>query len=53
VSKISFHRDETGQDLVEYGLLAALIALAMVAALQMLSGTIGTIWTTITNRLSS
>jgi pilus assembly protein Flp/PilA len=53
VSKTSFHRDEDGQDLVEYGLLAALIALAMIAALQALNGTIGTIWTTITNRLAS
>jgi pilus assembly protein Flp/PilA len=53
VSKTNFHRDENGQDLVEYGLLAALIALAMVAALQTLSGTIGTIWTTITNRLAN
>ena len=44
---------EDGQDLVEYALLVAAIALVTIAALQTLSDTIGSIWTTITTRLSS
>ena len=46
-------RDEDGQDLVEYALLTALIAIAAIASLQTLSATIGNIWTVITSRLSS
>jgi pilus assembly protein Flp/PilA len=53
VTKNKFQSDEAGQDLVEYGLLAALIAIAMVAALQTVSTTLGTIWTTIATRLSN
>jgi pilus assembly protein Flp/PilA len=45
--------EDNGQDLVEYALLVALIALATVAALQTLSLTIGSIWTTILTRLIS
>ena len=51
--KKSLVREDDGQDLVEYALLVALIALATVAALQTLSLTIGSIWTTILTRLSS
>ena len=46
-------QEEGGQDLVEYALLVALIALATLAALQTLGATIGSIWTTIGTRLSS
>ena len=53
VRKKSLVREDNGQDLVEYALLVALIALATVAALQTLSLTIGSIWTTILTRLSS
>lgn len=49
----TLYSDESGQDLVEYALLTALIALATIAALQNLSSTIGSIWTTIATRLSS
>jgi Flp pilus assembly pilin Flp len=48
-----FRREEQGQDMVEYALLVALIALATLVALQNLSATIGAVWTTITARLSS
>ena len=45
--------DEEGQDLVEYGLLVALVALAAVAGMQSLATaintTFGTISTTVTN----
>ena len=51
--KRKLFREERGQDVVEYALLVALIALATLAALQTLSATIGSIWTTIGTRLSS
>jgi pilus assembly protein Flp/PilA len=39
-------RDESGQDLLEYGLLAALIALVAVAAITSVGSTIqGVFWT--------
>ncbi|MDP2673397.1 MAG: Flp family type IVb pilin [Dehalococcoidia bacterium] len=34
------HRDERGQDLIEYALLGGLIALALMAAVLLLSGAI-------------
>jgi pilus assembly protein Flp/PilA len=53
VRKSNIHRDENGQDLVEYGLLAGLIAVATIAALQLLSGTLSSVWAAITSRLSN
>jgi len=44
---------EEGQDLVEYALLVALVAVVAIASLQQLSTTIGNIWDVITNRLAS
>ena len=44
---------ECGQNLVEYALLVALVALAVLASLQTLSATITDIWTVITTRLAS
>jgi Flp pilus assembly pilin Flp len=46
-------KQEQGQDLVEYALLVALVALASIAALQHFNGTIGSVWTVIKTRLSS
>jgi Flp pilus assembly pilin Flp len=48
-----FRAEECGQDMVEYALLAALIAVVCIAALQAFSGAITSIWTVITTRLSS
>jgi pilus assembly protein Flp/PilA len=45
--------DESGQDLIEYALVAALVALGAVASLNTLSGKISTAFTTIGNTLSS
>jgi pilus assembly protein Flp/PilA len=45
--------DEEGQDLVEYALLVAFIALASVAALSTLSDDIAALWTAIAARLAS
>ena len=48
-----FRAEERGQDLVEYALLVAAIAIATIAALQTFSGTITSVWTLISTRLSS
>jgi Flp pilus assembly pilin Flp len=44
-------RDDSGQDLVEYGLLAALISVAAVAVMMGASGEIGELWNTIRDGL--
>jgi Flp pilus assembly pilin Flp len=45
--------DCDGQDLVEYGLLVALVILGAVAALSSLQSVIQAAWTAISNNLSS
>ena len=45
-----FRRSEDGQDLLEYGLLMALIAIFAIGAVSMLGNTINNVfWTTIGN----
>jgi pilus assembly protein Flp/PilA len=44
-------RDDSGQDLIEYGLLATLIAVAAIAALTAGGVQINTMWTTISTAL--
>jgi Flp pilus assembly pilin Flp len=45
-----FRRSEDGQDLLEYGLLAALIAIIAIGAVQTLGNTIHTVfWMSIAN----
>jgi Flp pilus assembly pilin Flp len=44
-------RDDSGQDLVEYGLLAALISVAAVTVMLSASDQIGQLWGTIRDRL--
>ena len=44
-------RDESGQDLVEYGLLAALISVAAVVVMLSASEEIGGLWGTIRDGL--
>ncbi len=46
-------REEDGQDLVEYALLLAFIALAAVAVLSTMSTNIGKLWSAISNSLSN
>ena len=46
-------RDENGQDLIEYALVAALIGLAAVAALNTLSGDVTGLFNNIGTTLSS
>ncbi len=44
-------RDEDGQDVVEYALIAVLLAIASIATMTTLGTTISAQWTTITNKL--
>lgn len=45
--------DESGQDLIEYGLVAGLIGLGAVVAMTSLSGKIGTLFTTVGDELTN
>jgi pilus assembly protein Flp/PilA len=47
----SLHNDESGQDLIEYALVAALIAFGATAAMSTLSSTINGAFTVISNKL--
>ena len=49
----AFWQEEDGQDLVEYSLLLAFIALAAVAILNSVKGSISTLWGDISNALTS
>lgn len=48
-----FSRDESGQDLIEYALLAALIALAAVVGMNTVASDINNAFVTIGSRLSN
>ena len=43
---------EEGQDLVEYALLAALLSIVSIAALQILCPTIANVWTVINDAIA-
>jgi pilus assembly protein Flp/PilA len=45
-------RDESGQDLAEYGLLAALIAVVCIAAVTALGNSLISVWVNITSALA-
>jgi pilus assembly protein Flp/PilA len=45
--------DESGQDLVEYALLVALIAIIVIAALRLLGPTIANVFNNIESELST
>jgi pilus assembly protein Flp/PilA len=47
-----FIKEEEGQDLIEYALLAAFIAVAVVAAVTSVGGTVKNIFTSVNNSLS-
>ena len=49
----SFITDESGQDLIEYALVAALIALGATAAMTTLAGTISTALTGVGTKLTN
>lgn len=48
-----FLNDESGQDLIEYALVAALIALGATAAMNTLATTISAAFTTVGSKLTS
>ncbi len=48
-----FISDESGQDLIEYALVAALIALGATAAMNTLAGSISTAFSTVGSKLST
>ncbi len=47
------HKDESGQDLIEYALVAALIAFAAVLAMKSLATAINNAFSTIGSKLNS
>jgi pilus assembly protein Flp/PilA len=47
-----FCREESGQDLIEYALIAALIAVACVAAMQGVATGIGNVFTKVSGQLT-
>jgi pilus assembly protein Flp/PilA len=49
----ALNNDESGQDLIEYALVASLIALGSVASMQSLSSAINTAFTSIDTALKS
>ena len=49
----TFVNDDSGQDLLEYALLVALIALVAFGAVQLAGGQVSTIFTDITNQLKN
>jgi pilus assembly protein Flp/PilA len=48
-----FLQDESGQDLIEYALVAAVISLGAVASLQPLANEVGSVFTSITGALTT
>ena len=48
-----FHEDESGQDLIEYALVCALIALGAIAGMQAVANYINAAFSHIGNELSS
>ncbi len=48
-----FWREEDGQDLIEYSLLLAFVALVAVALLSGISGNVKHIWQSVSNALSN
>jgi Flp pilus assembly pilin Flp len=50
---MNFLKDERGQDLVEYTLLLAFVAIASAALFISAGGSINTIWTTANNTLNT
>jgi pilus assembly protein Flp/PilA len=49
----AFWREEDGQDLIEYALLMAFIALAAVAVLGQIQTNVGKLWSNISTALSN
>jgi pilus assembly protein Flp/PilA len=50
---VFFLRDETGQDLVEYALVVALIGLGAIASMKSLTSKIGVVFSAIVSQLTA
>jgi pilus assembly protein Flp/PilA len=50
---VALHRGDSGQDLIEYALIAALIALAAVAGMNFLASAINSAFSAVGSRLTS
>jgi len=50
---VAFAKDESGQDLIEYALVAGLIALGAITAMTGLSGKIGNAFNSVGNNLTN
>ena len=48
----NLHKEESGQDLIEYALIALLIAVGSIAAMTTLAGKISTEFTNVGNKLT-
>jgi pilus assembly protein Flp/PilA len=48
-----FVREEAGQDLIEYALLAGFISLAATAAITLIGGSLNTLYTTVNTQVGS
>ncbi len=49
----SYFTEEEGQDLIEYALIAGLLALAAVAGLMAMSGSLETLWNNLSGELGA
>ena len=49
----AFLKDESGATMIEYGLVAALVSVAAIIALQILGGELQTIFNTVSSYLSA
>jgi pilus assembly protein Flp/PilA len=52
ITMIRFFKDEDGATAIEYGLIAALISVAAIAAMTALGGQLSTLFTTVANALA-
>jgi len=52
-SLMQFAKDESGATAIEYGLIAALVAIGLIAALSALDGSLQTIFNSISTQLNS
>lgn len=48
-----FRRDEEGATAIEYGLIAALIAIALIASLTLVGGSLSEIFTTVSSKVEA
>jgi pilus assembly protein Flp/PilA len=48
----NLHKDESGQDLIEYGLIALLVALGAIAGMGTLAASINQLFTTVAGTLT-